>query len=171
MSGQRLRALAALTLQPARRCLLVLTAMLCPVFGCAEEPALALVTPDRASFEVEVYPVLLRDCGFHACHGSTDRFFQVFGPGRRRLNAITKPLDPPAPEEIAHAYDRARSMLDAQAIESSLLLRKPLAAEGGGTGHQGVDDLGRNVYQSTTEPGYEIIARWAHSIEGTSPAP
>lgn len=146
--------------------MLGLTAALCVAFGCGDEPELTLVSPDRASFEVEVYPVLLRDCGFHACHGSNQRFFQVFGPGRRRLSAGIEPLDPATSEEIAYTYDRARSMLDAHATQSSLLLRKPLATEAGGTGHEGTDDLGRNVYQSKTEPGYETLSRWANTIGG-----
>lgn len=44
--------------------------------------------PERslARFENDgVYTVLLRDCGYPACHGSNRRLFQVFGPGRSRL--------------------------------------------------------------------------------------
>src|ERR1700755_2646142 len=36
------------------------------------------------SFTNDVIPVLLRDCGFQACHGSPERFFRVWGPGRTR---------------------------------------------------------------------------------------
>jgi hypothetical protein len=136
--------------------------------SCAEEaPGLELSAPDAQLFEQEVYPVLLRDCGFHACHGSRERFFQVFGPGRGRLLPETMPLDPADPAEIAHSYERARSMLDTRAPESSLLLRKPLATSAGGTGHQGTDQLGRNVYDTRTEPGYLTLSRWATS----APAP
>jgi hypothetical protein len=129
--------------------------------ACANETtALTLSTPDRMQFEREVYPVLLRDCGFQACHGSTDRFLQVFGPGRGRIALEIKPLDPIVPMEIEHSYNRARSMIDVNHLEQSLLLRKPLATKAGGSGHEGADDLGRNVYQSPIEPGYAAISRW-----------
>jgi hypothetical protein len=129
--------------------------------GCGEDPGpLQITTPDRALFEAQVYPVLLRDCGFHACHGSTERFFQVFGPGRGRLFPITMPLDSATPEEVAYTYERARSMIDAKSPDRSLLLRKPLAVEAGGTGHEGTDELGRNVYQTQMDPNYLVLASW-----------
>jgi hypothetical protein len=129
--------------------------------ACANEStALTVSTPDRMQFEQDVYPVLLRDCAFHACHGSTDRFLQVFGPGRGRIAPEIKAVDPAAPIEIEHSYDRARSMIDGNHLEQSLLLRKPLATKAGGSGHEGADELGRNVYQSKIEPGYVAISRW-----------
>ncbi|MET0386417.1 MAG: hypothetical protein ABW321_10685 [Polyangiales bacterium] len=131
--------------------------------ACGDAPTLQLATPDAALFVDEVYPVLLRDCGFHACHGSNERFFQVFGPGRGRLLADTKPLDPVTQAELDHSYERARSMIDAAAPTGSLLLRKPLAASAGGTGHQGSDVWGRNVYDDATQPGYVTLTRWVQS--------
>lgn len=144
--------------------------LLAAVGACASETTeLTLSTPDRMQFERDVYPVLLRDCAFHACHGSTDRFLQVFGPGRGRMTAEIKPLDPESPLEINHAYDRARSMIDAHNLERSLLLKKPLATEAGGSGHEGADELGRNVYQSKSEPGYAAIQRWVLGAAGAAP--
>jgi hypothetical protein len=121
---------------------------------------LSVSTPDRAEFTMTVYPILLRDCAFFACHSSTERFLQVFGPGRGRLSALTKALDPELDTEIMHAYDRARSMIDANDPDKSLLLRKPLEVGAGGTGHQGADHMGRNVYQDTTDPSYVAIRHW-----------
>jgi len=72
----------------------------------AEPPAV-----DRVVFEAEVYPILLRDCGFPACHGDTDRFFRVHGPGRTRLDTSTLPYAAPTDEELEATFDRARSML------------------------------------------------------------
>jgi hypothetical protein len=139
--------------------------------ACANEStALTVSTPDQMQFALEVYPVLLRDCGFQACHGSTDRFLQVFGPGRGRIALEIKPLDPVVPLEIEHSYDRARSMIDANRLDQSLLLRKPLATKAGGSGHEGADELGRNVYQSAIEPGYAAISRWVlGQASGTVP--
>jgi hypothetical protein len=131
--------------------------------GCGDSSALQIATPDAAQFAQNVYPVLLRDCAFHACHGSSERFLQVFGPGRGRLSLDSKPLDPATPAEIDHSYARARSMIDVNAPAQSLLLRKPLAVKAGGTGHEGADDWGRNVYDSTTEPGYVELVHWVHA--------
>ena len=128
--------------------------------ACGEANEFGSSSPDRAEFVSSVYPILLRDCAFHACHGSTDRFLQVFGPGRGRMNAATRPLDPLSDAELAHSYERARSMIDVSAPAESLLLRKPLEVKAGGTGHQGADDLGRNVYQTTSEPGYQALSHW-----------
>lgn len=142
------------------------------VGGCVDEATeLTLATPNRQQFEAEVYPVLLRDCAFHACHGSTDRFLQVFGPGRGRMTANIKPLDPELPLEIDHAYDRARSMIDAREPERSLLLKKPLETKAGGQGHEGSDGLGRNVYQSKSAPGYDAIRRWVLGAGAAAVAP
>lgn len=129
--------------------------------SCADETTeLTIGMPDRAQFDAEVYPVLLRDCAFHACHGSTERFLQVFGPGRGRIAPDLKAVDPAAPIELMHSYDRARSMIDTRHPEQSLILRKPLAVNAGGSGHEGADELGRNVYQTKLEPGYAAIERW-----------
>jgi hypothetical protein len=140
--------------------------------ACAEEtPPLALAMPDPVLFQTEVYPVLLRDCGFNACHGSTERFFQVVGPGRLRLSPMTDVGAETTPEEIQYSYERARSMIDPYAPESSLLLRKPLAVDAGGAGHEGVDEYGRDVYQSKMELGYMTLARWVLGAPPLVPQP
>jgi len=129
--------------------------------GCGgDTPELALAQPDFASFEANVYPVLLRDCSFIACHGSTERFFQVFGPGRARLDPLTMPIDPPTASEVLHSYNRALSMIDARAPGESLLLRKPLSLAAGGTGHEGVDAWMRAVYVTRQEPGFVALEAW-----------
>ena len=130
----------AITRHPRSTLRIALLSALCGfALACAEDtPELVLATPDAARFQAEVYPVLLRDCGFHACHGSSERFLQVFGPGRGRLDPLTQPLDPILPAEVGYSYERARSMIDAHAPEQSLLLRKPLSVEAGGAGHEGL---------------------------------
>jgi hypothetical protein len=138
-------------------------ALSCSLAGSAcssDARPLALRIPDRMAFEQQVYPLMLRDCAFSACHGSTKRFFQVLGPGRLRLLPTTRPLDEVTPDEITYSYERASSMIDPVTPDSSLLLRKPLEVSAGGTGHEGVDALGRDVYQSKTEPGYMTLAKW-----------
>jgi hypothetical protein len=141
----------------------VLLAVIGSTSACGVDPKpLPLANPDMARFAEEAYPVLLRDCGFPACHGDPDRFFRVFGPGRTRfMPAVNSdPGDPATGDEITQSYDRARSMIDAKSPTRSLLLRKPLARAAGGAGHKGVDLLGRNVYASTTDPDYQALRNW-----------
>ncbi|MGD8862638.1 MAG: hypothetical protein PVI30_21690 [Myxococcales bacterium] len=123
-------------------------------------------------FQREVYPVLLRDCGFPECHGDEKRFFRVFGPGRVRLpgeTTVPGALDQPTGDELATSYSLALSMIDPDDPGSSTLLRKPLAVEAGGAGHAGVDDFDRDIYRTTRDNGYVTIARWVFSEPAAAP--
>jgi hypothetical protein len=128
-----------------------------------DAPELIVTQPDFAMFESQVYPVLLRDCSFIACHGSSERFFQVYGPGRARLDPMADPLAELTMDELVLTYQRASSMIDAAEPAQSLLLRKPLALSAGGSGHEGVDAWMRNVYASKQEPGYQALEAWVLS--------
>lgn len=119
--------------------------------------------PDHAMFEAEVFPVLLRDCAFPDCHGNHERFLVVYGPGRVRMSIGTDYFDPARPEELALAYERARSMLRADAPEESLLVQKPLEVSAGGAGHKGTDEFGRNVFRDTDADGFRTLLRWAET--------
>lgn len=141
--------------------------------GCAEKPPYAgPPAVDRAAFEESVYPVLLRDCGFPACHGDSGRFFQVHGPNRTRLDPEATELDAPATAaEIQAAYERARSMLaSVRSAEEALLLRKPLEVDEGGAPHMGIDDFGRDVYATPEAGGYQTLLAWG-SERADEPAP
>ena len=135
--------------------------------GCAPvEPQGALATPDRATFDTQVWPILVRDCGFSACHGSEPRFFLVFGPGHERLDPTLRTSAPVTPQELQLSYDRARSMIDLDEPGLSPLLRKPLEVAAGGSGHQGTDNFGRDVYRSVDDPSFQTLLRW---VSGVSP--
>lgn len=146
----------------------VWAAFVCSFTACADPTAqLYLPTPDQLVFEKQVYPLLLRDCGFPACHGDHRRFFRVFGPGRSRYPQVPalELFDPPTAQEIELAYYRARSMLASEdGLEKSPLLRKPLAAE-----HGGVDEWGNNVYRSENDPAYVTLSSWARTLAPTGP--
>jgi hypothetical protein len=141
---------------------LMLALTLC---SCSYEPAsVEDVRPDVAMFESSVYPVLLRDCAFYACHGNGERFFRVYGPGRLRISDELETYDPATAAEIHHTYERARSMLQGvHGIDDSLLLRKPLdSREGGsGSGHRGTDRWGHDVYRLRDDIAYQAIVAWA----------
>jgi len=135
--------------------------------GCASvDPEAGLATPDRAVFDTEVWPILVRDCGFNECHGGAPRFFRVVGPGHERLDPATKLTALVTEAELQLSYDRARSMLDSDEPSQSPLLRKPLSVEAGGSGHEGTDSFGRNVYRSAEDPSFQTLVRW---VQGVSP--
>jgi hypothetical protein len=151
----------------------LLVAMLASsLVGCGgDAPELVIAQVDFPAFQSQVYPVLLRDCSFIACHGSSERFFQVYGPGRARLDPVTNPLDEVTMDELIQTYNRALSMIDVQDPAASLLLRKPLALSAGGTGHEGVDAWMRNVYASKQELGYVALEAWVLAATTAVPVP
>ncbi len=131
--------------------------------GCYTGDAPSVPRPSYDEFRADIYPLLLRDCGFNLCHGNPDRYYQVFGPGRMRLSDDVELLDDATEEEIEHSYDRARAMLLTRSnVMATPLLRKPL--EGGG--HAGLDDDGRNVYATPEDPDFVRLAEWAQGLEG-----
>lgn len=153
---------------------------LLPVFSCASGAQYTgpLPSPDGQMFVQEVYPLLLQDCAFSACHGRPERFFQVYGPGRVRMPAASmRPTtrveldyaDPANLDEVLSSYERARSMLiSTQQLEESLLLQKPLEPQAGGQGHKGVDELGRNLFATKQDRRWQLLLSWARS-EGEPP--
>jgi hypothetical protein len=146
----------------------------CPLvaLACAETGGESVaVEREFQQFQREVYPVLLRDCAFPACHGDHDRFFRVFGPGRVRLpgeTTIPEALDQPTGDELSVSYSLALSMIDPDDPKQSPLIRKPLAVEAGGAGHYGVDQYDRDVYRTEQDAGYLIIARWVYIDPGAT---
>lgn len=115
---------------------------------------------DRATFDERVWPVLVRDCGFSECHGSSERFFRVVGPGHERLDPTMRLSAPVTEAELQFSYDRARSMVDPREPSQSMLLRKPLEVSAGGSGHEGTDNFGRDVYQRVDDPSFRVLVEW-----------
>lgn len=136
--------------------------------GCAIEPTTLEVPSASAQvFQERVYPVLLADCAFTACHGNKDRFFSVFGPGRARLDPTTDIFAPATPGELAHSFTRAESMLvGPRGPKSSLLVRKPVPLDQGGAGHKGDDLYGGSVYATVDDPHFVVIYNWAIAATG-----
>ena len=147
---------------------LVIAALSLCALGCADEQEKPVAARRPfMPYRMEVYPVLLADCGFPACHGAPERFFRVYGPGRTRLpnsdGTIPEAFDTPTADEQELTYQLALSMINENDRAGSLLLRKPLAVEAGGYGHLGVDNYGRDVYRTTQDAGYVKLARWVFS--------
>lgn len=143
--------------------------------GCAQEEPWELTGTSTSSkaFSEGVYPVLLRDCAFFACHGSTDRLFQVWGPKRHRINDL--PLTGAQEraritQEMTATFNMAVGFVDVNDPGNLLLLRKGLDAQAGGTGHLGLDKYGRNVYRSGSSPGYVTLAKWVYELQAVAKA-
>lgn len=134
--------------------------------GCLPEADPTVPGPDFEQFRTEIYPLLLRDCGFNACHGDGHRYYQVFGPGRMRIDEAMDLFEPATEEEIEVSYERARAMLlTRDDVLDSPLLRKPV--EGGG--HAGLDVNGRNVYSGRNDPEFLKLAEWARGAMEEEP--
>ncbi|MEM6996482.1 MAG: hypothetical protein AAF721_38615 [Myxococcota bacterium] len=130
----------------------------CVALGACEAPDDAVVpAPDYDAFERDIFPLLLRDCGFSACHGREERPFRLYGPYRLRLDSQTAADDPVTAEELWLSYQRTRSMLVAADLEDAPLLRKPLP----GGGHDGIEEAGGAVYESDRDPSFVLLRRWA----------
>jgi hypothetical protein len=67
-------------------------------------------------------------------------------------------------DEVLATYDMAIGFVDINDPGNSLLLRKGLDPQAGGTGHLGLDKYGRNVYRSGASPGYVDLAKWVYSL-------
>ncbi len=116
--------------------------------------------PSVREFSQSAYPILLRDCGFPACHGDESRPFAIFGPGRVRLDV--DPSDsfaPPSDLEFWISYQRSRAMLLAPS-DGALppLLNKPLR----GNAHEGSGRWKENIYTSDDQD-YRDLQNWAFS--------
>lgn len=147
---------------PVRCVVLACTAL---VFAGCTDAGEGWQPPEHAFRDFQVVaPILQRDCGFHTCHGSEDRFFRIYGPGRARLDPETLAYDGLTGDEASASFTSALSMIDARNLEESLLLRKSLAVEAGGAEHGGVDRFGRNVYRTVDDEGYLAIERFVLSV-------
>ena len=147
-----------------RLCVALLVALALLSVSACTTPTDELEIPnaDMRRFAADVYPVLLANCAFTACHGDGARPLSVFGPGRTRLDPKLDVYAKVTAEEIAFSYARARSMLiDPDGPRRALLLRKPLAISAGGAQHEGDDPWGRAVFASKTDPRYEALFFWA----------
>ncbi|MGB0681051.1 MAG: hypothetical protein ACPGUV_15485, partial [Polyangiales bacterium] len=134
------------------------------VAACTE-PQPSGSPPDNLSrtfFDAQVYPVLLRDCSFPACHADPGRFLRIPGPGRTRISDDFGLSEPPAPEELQLAFDRSLSMLaSSEDCLDSLFLRKPVEIDAGGASHKGTDASGRDIYANFDDPSFIILRQWA----------
>lgn len=123
-----------------------------------EDPA-NLADLDRDSFRCDVQPVLAARCAFGACHASARRPLRLYAVGRMRLGVGWDRLaEPLSADELEANYQSARGFA---VTDSPLLLSKPLDPRAGGLFHRGQELYGNDdVFTSTDDPGYRLIAAW-----------
>ncbi len=139
--------------------LLVLLASACTTG--LEDPA-TLPALDRDAFRCNVQPVLAARCAFGACHASARRPLRLYAVGRMRLGVGWDRLaEPLSPDELEANYQSTRGFAAADGTDVPQLLSKPLDPRAGGLFHRGQELYGGDdVFTSTEDPGYRLIAEW-----------
>jgi hypothetical protein len=130
--------------------------------GCAVDNAPDGVALDRDYFRCNVQPVLAARCAFPACHGSVRRPLSIYAPGRERYQVgWDRPSEPITAVELDANFGIASGFATTTATGEPWLLAKPLATSAGGYYHRGADLYGgEDVFMSTSDPGYQILASW-----------
>ncbi len=127
------------------------------------DPA-SLPDVDYDYFVKHVQPILEHRCAFFACHGSRERFLQIYQETRLRENPDPNPIfqapSPLTPEELQRNFEQTAGILygfdDPQA---SPLFSKPLQP---GTRHAGATLFeGPDVFLNRQDPDYQTLLRWA----------
>jgi len=125
---------------------------------------------DYATFVKKVQPVFEARCAFFACHGSRQRFFEIYQEARLREIPDPDPIfEAPAPlteSELQRNFRNAAGMLYSfEDPEESLLFSKPLQS---GTRHGGATLFGGpNVFLDRQDPDYQTLLAWARGARLT----
>jgi hypothetical protein len=133
------------------------------VAACAvDNPAAPAPALDREYFRCNVQPVLAARCAMPACHGSARRPLAIFAPGRMRYQVTwDRPTAPITQAELDANFGIASGFTTTTATGDAWLVMKPLATAAGGYYHRGSDLFGsENVFATTSDPGYRILATW-----------
>lgn len=114
-----------------------------PVDPSALQP---LPEPDRLLFDRVVSPILEQRCGEGSCHGDSARPFNLYAPGRRRLEGVpTFSRQPLSAEELSANFVASLGFIDHEIPTQTTLLNKALSpggpeAHGGGAVFTGIHD-------------------------------
>jgi hypothetical protein len=132
--------------------------------GCVsglDAPAPA-TTLDRDYFRCNVQPVLAARCSFPACHGDAQRPLALYAVGRMRYAVgWDRPTAPLTDAELADNFGIASGFTTTTATGQAWLLAKPLATAAGGYFHRGAELYNEgDVFASTDDPGYQLLAKW-----------
>ena len=123
-------------------------------------PAPGLVAAlDEPVFRCRIEPILVRDCGYLACHGQAGSPLRLYSMGKLRLGDSSTLAARTAPITDA---ERHLNFLSAQAFavagvdpEDSWLVRKPLPSSAGGFAH-----LGGAIWSGRDDARGRLIEDW-----------
>lgn len=130
--------------------------------GCTDDQPVDQVIElgDVADYGELVQPYVGVRCGSLDCHGDSGRPLRIFAQDGLRLRDDLRETDITA-EEIARNVEAFAGVSpDAVAPAEHLALLKGLATSAGGIAHEGDD-----IWQLTSETGYQCILAW---LSGTS---
>ena len=119
---------------------------------------------DYVYYVKHIQPILEDRCAFFACHGSRERFLQIYQEVRLRENPDPNPIfEAPAPltrEELQRNFEQTAGILYGfEDPQDSPLFSKPLQP---GTRHGGATLFGGpDVFLNRDDPEYQTLLRWA----------
>jgi hypothetical protein len=158
MATRRIAGSAATSLSSVLLALLVGALGACSPVANAPAPGLVAAL-DEPAFRCKVEPILIRDCGYMACHGQAGSPLRLYSIGKLRLGDSSTLAARTAPLTDA---ERHLNFLSAQAFavaglapEDNWLVRKPLPAADGGFAH-----LGGAIWGGLDDARVKLIRDW-----------
>ena len=143
--------------------------LLVGLFACAcgehtGSSSATLPDVDYDYFVRHIQPILEHRCAFFACHGSRERFLQIYQETRLRENPDPDPIfaapAPLTPDELQRNFEQTAGILFGfDDPQDSPLFSKPLQP---GTRHAGATLFeGPDVFLNREDPDYQTLLRWA----------
>ena len=135
--------------------------------GCGEHAGSDSASLPDVDFEYYVQyvqPIFEHRCAFFACHGSRQRFLQIYQETRLREIPDPDPIfqapAPLTPSELQRNFEQTRGILYGfEDPQDSPLFSKPLQT---GTRHAGATLFGGpDVFLNRDDPDYQTLLRWA----------
>ena len=135
--------------------------------GCGEHTGSdygSLPNVDYDYFVKHIQPILEHRCAFFACHGSRERFLQIYQEVRLREipdpHPIFEAIAPLTAEELQRNFEQTSGILYGfDDPQDSPLFSKPLQP---GTRHAGATLFGGpDVFLNREDPDYQTLLRWA----------
>jgi len=135
--------------------------------GCGEHTGSDSASLPDVDFEYyveHIQPIFEHRCAFFACHGSRDRFLQIYQEVRLREIRDPDPIfqapAPLTPSELRRNFEQTAGMIYGfDDPQNSPLFSKPLQT---GTRHGGATLFGGpDVFLDREDPDYQTLLRWA----------
>jgi uncharacterized protein (TIGR03382 family) len=139
-----------------RRRAVAVAVILTALGGCGVEPNApwTRITLDAEYYASHVDPILARGCATPACHGDPRRPLRIYAVSKLRSLGTDGLNTEITDDEICENFRNVRGFVEANALDESLILTKPLVFEEGGTYHGGGYLFARDSAE------YQCILSW-----------